>query len=101
MFQGFRASGPLLGGPIIASSLIVSLPSIVVPASRRRYGDCCVGVGNAVIEAEAAVGCADPLGVAEVFEGYGNAVEGAARTAFGELTVGVFGLLEGEVGGGG
>ena len=44
---------------------------------------------------------ADAFGVAEVFEGYWNAVEGAARTAFGELTVRVFGLLEGDLGGGG
>ena len=36
VFQGLRASGPLLGGPIIASSLMVSLPSMAVPASRRR-----------------------------------------------------------------
>ena len=42
-----------------------------------------------------------PLVSQRSFEGYWNAVEGAARTAFGELTVGVCGLLEGEVGGGG
>ena len=67
----------------------------------EAFGDGGVGVWDAVIEAQAAVGRADALCVAEVFEGYGDAMEGAAGVAICELTVGVFGLLEGEVGGGG
>ena len=67
----------------------------------QALGDCCVGVGDAVVEAEAAVGCSDTLGVAQIFQGDGNAVKGAAGIACSDFSVGVFGLLEGEVGGGG
>ena len=67
----------------------------------EAFGDGGVGIGDTVIKSEAAVGSADAPGVAEVFKGYGNTVEGAAGIARGELAVGVLGLLKGEVGGGG
>ena len=65
----------------------------------EAFGDGGVGVRDAVVEAEAAVSRADALCVAEVLEGDGDAVEGAAGVACSEFSVGVLGLLERVVGG--
>ncbi len=65
------------------------------------FGDGGVGGGEVVLEEQGAEGGADTFSFEDVFEGDGDAVEGAAGEADGEFAVGLVGLGEGVVGGDG